>query len=86
MRIAKSVIARRAAEPSVSSPCVPATAASIASQVVRSPRVAAPRSASIVLSPIFRLGTLMIRSKLTTSVSERRTRRYASASLTSRRW
>ena len=56
MRIAKSVIARRAAEPSVSSPWVPATAASIASQVDRSPRVAAPRSASIVLSPRARAG------------------------------
>ena len=37
MRIAKSVIARRAAEPSVSVPCVPATAASMASHVVSSP-------------------------------------------------
>ena len=60
-------------------------ARSIASQVVTPSRRWARRRTSIVLSPIARAGTLMIRSKLTESVSDRRTRRYASASLTSRR-
>ena len=41
----------------------------------RSSRAAAARRTSIVLSPMPRAGTLMIRSKLTLSVSERRMRR-----------
>jgi hypothetical protein len=50
--------------------------------------VAAVRSLTISMlrSPIWRAGTFTIRSKLTTSVSLRRVRRYASASFTSRRW
>jgi len=50
------------------------------------PAATNPRSSSRLFSPIPRAGTLSTRSKLTWSASLRRIRRYASASLTSRRW
>ena len=75
MMMAKSVRAFRVRVASDSRPWVAAMAASIAPHVDRPSRVEAPRSASTVFSPIERAGTLMIRSKLTTSVSERSTRR-----------
>ena len=53
----------------------PSTAASMAPHVVPPSRAAAARRTSMVLSPMPRAGTLMIRSKLTLSVSERRMRR-----------
>ena len=63
----------------------PSAARSSPSQYGTPSRATNARITPIVLSPIARAGTLITRSKLTESASERRTRRYASASLTSRR-
>jgi len=83
MRATNSAMAERARP--ASSGISPSAARSSPSQYGSASRATKARITPIVLSPIARAGTLMIRSKLTESASERSTRRYASASLTSRR-